>query len=154
MVVRLVSVGARGLSPKSTTCSDAPRRWRTRRPLASRVQYDRVFLKTSPALYCSERFITLDPLGWLRLASYSDALRLVTRSTPRKSAQRTDHILRWRLANHSFSSYPWKAGLWPTLTQLFNTRNLCSKMFNIQLMYELHQQLQANILFHRSTGNW
>ena len=28
---------ARGLSPTSTTRSDAPRRWRTRRPLASRV---------------------------------------------------------------------------------------------------------------------
>ena len=24
--------------------------------------------------------------------------------------------VRWRLANHSFPSYPWKAGLWPTFT--------------------------------------
>ena len=37
----------------------------------------------------------------------------------------------WWLANHSFSSYPWKAGLWLTLTQCFDTRNLCCKMFNI-----------------------
>ena len=36
-----------------------------------------------------------------------------------------------QLANHSFSSYPWKAGLWPTLTQHFNMRNLCRKMYYI-----------------------
>ena len=33
---------ARGLSPTSTTRSDAPCRWRARRPLASRVWHDRV----------------------------------------------------------------------------------------------------------------
>ena len=40
---------ARGLSPTSTTRSDAPRRWRARRPLASRVHLRRIqFFITGP----------------------------------------------------------------------------------------------------------
>ena len=35
---------ARGLSPTSTTRSDTPRRWRARRPLASRVREDKTIL--------------------------------------------------------------------------------------------------------------
>ena len=36
---------ARGLSPTSTTSSDAPRRWRARRPLASRVPCNRLLAR-------------------------------------------------------------------------------------------------------------
>ena len=41
---------ARGLSPISTTRSDAPRRWRARRPLASRVTFKKRFAKSEDLL--------------------------------------------------------------------------------------------------------
>ena len=60
----------------------------------------------------------------------------------------------WWLANHSFSSYPWKAGLWLTLTQPWTRENLCRKMPNIQThICTSCTSNRRRTHYFRSTGN-
>ena len=67
------------------------------------------------------------------LASCADVLGFVTRSSPRNvcSTDRSHSSAGGYPITASLSIRAGKAGLWPTSTQHFNTRNLCRKMCNI-----------------------
>ena len=87
---------ARGLSPTSTNRSEAPRRWRARRPLASRVVKSLVWNFDSRSFYMKldDIFWAFSALADLKLFTTKLKLAIPVNDNQRKLLSRTLYIFK------------------------------------------------------------